>query len=109
MSDEKMVAAKERFLELLKKKDSKKKERKTKLLSDQEYNEICNVLKGCKVGAKHSSAESKWHKKYILLENTTRSAALRLNNNNKNLKVGTKEHAYSFSSCKRYSEDLYRN
>jgi hypothetical protein len=57
MSDERMVAAKERFHELLEEKDSKKKERKTKLLSDQEYDEICNVLKGWKVRAKHSSAE----------------------------------------------------
>mmetsp|Transcript_4753 Transcript_4753/g.6956 ORF Transcript_4753/g.6956 Transcript_4753/m.6956 type:complete len:80 (-) Transcript_4753:274-513(-) len=64
-----MMAAKERFYELLDEKDSKKKTKRTKLLSDQEYDEICNVLKGWKVGAKHLSVQAKWRQNYILLEN----------------------------------------
>ncbi len=96
MSDEKMVAAKERFHELLEGNDRKKtKEKRTKLLSDQEYGEICNVLNRWKVGEKHTKEEHKWHANYILLENTTRSAALRWNKNNENLKVATKEQIFT--------------
>ena len=95
MSDEKMIAAKERFYELLDEKDSKKKTKRTKLLSEQEYDEICNVLKGWKVGAEHSNVQSKWRQNYILFENTSRSAALRWNKNNENLKVATKEEAFT--------------
>jgi len=95
MSDEKMMAAKERFYELVDEKDSKKKTKKTKLLSDQEYDEICNVLKGWKVGVKHSSVQAKWRQNYILLENTSRYSALRWNKNNENLKVATKEQTFT--------------
>ena len=93
MSDEKMMAAKERFYELLNKKDGSKK--RTKLLSEQEYDEICDVLNGWKVGAAHSRSQAKWYQNYILLENTSHSAALRWNKNNENLRVATKEQTFT--------------
>ena len=93
MSDEKMMAAKDRFYELLDEKASTKKRRK--LLSEQEYNEICNVLNGWKAGAAHSGVQAKWRQNYSLLENTSHSAALRWNKNNENLKVATKEQTFT--------------
>ena len=53
-SDE-MMAAKERFYELLDEKNFSKKIKRTELLSEQEYDEICTVLNEWKVGATHSS------------------------------------------------------
>lgn len=93
MSDEKMMAAKDRFYELLNEKDKTKK--RTKLLSEQEYNEICNVLNGWKAGTAHSSVQAKWRQNYSLLENTSHSAALRWSKNNENLKVATKEQTFT--------------
>eukprot|EP00986_Skeletonema_menzelii_P013924 scaffold8621_cov87-Skeletonema_menzelii.AAC.1 len=88
-----MMAAKERFYELLNKKDGSKK--RTKLLSEQEYDEICDVLNGWTVGAAHSRSQAKWYQNYILLENTSHSAALRWNKNNENLRVATKEQTFT--------------
>ena len=95
MTDEKMIAAKERFYEVLDETGNKKKTKRTKLPSEQEYDEICYVLNEWKAGAPHSSEQAKWHQNYILLKNTSRSSALRWNKNNKNLKVATKEQIFT--------------
>ena len=93
-SDE-MMAAKERFYELLHEKNVGKKIKRTELLSEQEYDEICTVLNEWKVGATHSSKQNKWRQNYILLQNTTHSTALRWNKKNENLRVATKEQMFT--------------
>ena len=95
MSDKTMMAAKERFYEELVVKDSKKKRKKTKIPTEQEYDEICSVLESWRVGEKHSDMHNQWHRNYILLTNTPRSSALRWTRSKKNLKVATKEKMFT--------------
>lgn len=89
-----MLAAKERFYAELKTKNTLKKIKKTETLTEHQYDDICNVLRGWKVGVKHSSEQIKWHTNYVLVENTSREAALRWNKNGECLKVATKERMF---------------
>lgn len=94
LSEPAMMAAKKKFYELLEVGLSEKK-RRTEMVTEQEYDDICTVLQGWVVGVRHSPLHTKWNQNYTLSDNTTRSTALRWTKNNKNLRVATKEQIFA--------------
>jgi hypothetical protein len=87
---EKIMAVKNKFYELL---DAITKVRKVKILTDEEYGDVMKVVREWRSGETHSSLHSKWHENYYVIENTSRSAALRRRGTN--LKVATKEQMFA--------------
>jgi len=85
--DEKLMAVKDKFYEQL---DANTKVRKVKIFTEEDYTEVMRVLREWRSGEYHSPLHTRWHQRYNVMENTSRSAALR----REGKKVATKEQMF---------------
>mmetsp|Transcript_1031 Transcript_1031/g.1613 ORF Transcript_1031/g.1613 Transcript_1031/m.1613 type:complete len:286 (+) Transcript_1031:42-899(+) len=86
--EEKLMAVKDKFYELL---GANTKVKKVKIFTEEEYTDVMTVLREWRSGEYHSPLHNRWHQNYNIVENTSRSAALR----REGKKVATKEQMFA--------------